>query len=201
MRHVREASHSPVRAIEATSTSALGVLAAAALGLAGQACVDPSLYSAQAKNNGQALGAFHASAVATELGCGEGSLGSPSTYEFDVRLAKNGGQLQWDTGGALTTGPLSSAGAFSITSSVVVDMRSEETDIGKPPCSVRRDDRIEGVLADDESGFTGSMTFGFTPVTQADADCSDLVLGGSEAPLFAALPCAMSYSLTAAKYD
>jgi hypothetical protein len=177
-------------------TGALSTLA-----LSGIGCVDPSLYSAQAKNNGEALGAYHASAVATELGCGEGSLGSPSTYEFDVRLAKNGGQLQWDTGGALTTGPLSAAGAFSITASVVVDMRNEETDFGKPPCSLRRDDRIEGVLADDEAGFTGSMVFGFTPVAQADADCSDLVLGGSEVPLFAALPCTMSYALTAAKYD
>lgn len=147
---------------------------------------------------GTQLGRFHVSAAQTSSSCGDGSLGAAAAWEFDVDLARGAESLFWDNGAQVITGELmTDAVSFRFESKVVMDMRTE-TDIGLPPCTIERRDVSAGVLdskTDDVTGFDGTLDYGFAP--SLDSQCSDLVVGGSEAPLFASLPCAMAYDLTA----
>lgn len=147
---------------------------------------------------GTQLGRFHVTAAQKSSSCGEGALGAVASWEFDVELARGARSLFWDNGAEVITGELmTDAVSFRFESGVLIDMRTEE-DAGMPPCTIERRDVSSGVLdseTDDVTGFEGTLGYGFAP--SLDSLCSDLVVGGSEQPLFAALPCAMSYDLTA----
>ena len=88
-------------------------------------------------------------------------------------------------------------GAFAIETEIVIDMRTDE-DGGKPPCSMARRDSAKGKLVYDGevvTSLSGTLAYAFTPT--ADSSCGDLV--DSEMPVFAAIPCAMAYTFTAAR--
>jgi len=148
---------------------------------------------------GTQLGSFHVTAARTSNGCGEGALGTTGSWEFDVKLARQDGQLFWDNGVEIISGVLAADHvSFSFQSGVAVDMRTED-DVGMPPCSVGRTDAATGVLDspdDPVHGFTGTLGYSFAPT--ADSQCDDLVspLPG-KMQVFAALPCAMAFDLDA----
>lgn len=145
---------------------------------------------------GDALGTFHLTAKQTQNGCGEGALGAPASWEFDVKLAWGEGQLFWNSGGDVLVGTLSEdRRSFEIATTVLMDMRTEE-DPGKPPCSIQRVDVAKGTLElseDAVTSFGGTLSYAFDPTV--DSDCTDLL--GPETPVLAALPCSMVYSFTA----
>lgn len=145
---------------------------------------------------GEPLGTFHLTAKQTKNDCGDGALGAGPTWEFDVKLAAEYDALFWDSGGEVIVGSLSEdSGAFTIESDVVIDMRTDE-DVGKPPCSVARHDSAKGKLVHEGevvTSFSGTLAYTFTPTE--GSSCGDLV--ASEMPVFAAIPCAMTYTFSA----
>ena len=143
---------------------------------------------------GELLGTYEVTATRETTTCGENALGSPATWEFEVRLSRGDGDLYWDSGAEVTPGTLGSDGRrFSFVTSLVVDMRAGETPSNLPPCTIVRGDRAEGLLDEDAGGFTGELAYSFTPLQ--GSDCGDLVTGAQ--PTFAALPCTMTYVLSA----
>lgn len=153
--------------------------------------------SSDAHLPGTALGGFHVQATASQNTCGEGALGASKAWEFDVHLSRGEGSLYWDNGAQTITGALSADDVtFSFATDIKMDMRSEQ-DVGLPPCSVARHDESAGVLdsAAEVMGFSGSLAFAFQPAGQ----CDDLVHG--DAPVFAALPCAMSFGMQATRTE
>jgi hypothetical protein len=169
--------------------SSLALVAGAAASLVaacGDGTVDPH-------HPGKFLGTYHVDAKREATTCGEGALGSTASWSFDVRLSRDEGAVFWDNGAEVIAGALAPDDVtFSFTTGVVVDMRDESSAPWLPPCSIARGDGAEGVLAADTAGFTGKLTYDFSP-TQG-SDCTDLVAGSM--PVFAALPCAMRYTLS-----
>jgi hypothetical protein len=145
---------------------------------------------------GDALGTFHITAKQTQNSCGDGALGAPPVWEFDVKLSWAEDSIFWNSGGEVIPGTLSDDRAsFEIASDVVMNMRTE-ADAGKKPCSIARHDEAKGKLVAQGEGVasvSGTLSYAYTPTS--GSDCTDLV--ASEAPLFAALPCAMTYSFEA----
>jgi hypothetical protein len=138
---------------------------------------------------GTPLGRFQVNAELGANGCGAGALGAPASWEFDVSLARESEQLFWDSGGQTLTGTLTSAGAFAFDAVVRIDMR----DGGKgPACVVYRGDTASGQLAGEPvEGFSGTLGYAYA----AEGVCEDLVYGPQ--PMFAQLPCSMSYAMSA----
>ncbi|EYF07559.1 hypothetical protein [Chondromyces apiculatus] len=157
---------------------------------------DKLLGSPTSEQPGGQLGTFHVTGTRASNTCGEGALGATPTWEFNIDLAHEEGTIYWGTGTGYAAGVLAADEvSFSVVSTSVVDMRTEET-LAYPPCSIERRDTATGTLDEavgDEPvpGFTGRMTYQFAPT--ADSECIDLVAG--EAPLFATLPCSMAYAL------
>lgn len=148
---------------------------------------------------GAALGTFHVTAKMTANDCGDGALGAPLSWEFDVKLAWEDDSLFWNSGGEVLVGTLSEDGqAFEIGAGVVMNMRDESNpeDLAKAPCSVVRQDTAVGTLTREGaavSAFAGTLSYAFAPT--ADSQCADLVT--SETPTFASLPCSMRYAFEA----
>lgn len=145
---------------------------------------------------GESLGTFHLTAKQKSNGCGDGALGAPAVWEFDVRLRWEEETLFWDSGGQIITGTLSADHtSFEIASDVVQDMRTA-ADQGKPACSIARHDAAKGKLTlegDGVSKASGTLSYAFEPTS--GSSCADLV--GGEAPTFEALPCSMAFSFEA----
>lgn len=145
---------------------------------------------------GDFIGAFRVDADRKASSCGEGALGSMPKWSFDVKLSRGDGELFWDNGAEVVPGVLQPDDkTFSFESGIIVDMRDASSPPDLPPCSLARADHASGKLADDDATFTGELSYDFAP-TQG-SDCTDLVAGA--APIFAALPCGMSYALSATR--
>ncbi len=148
-------------------------------------------------------GTYDVEGTSTENTCGTGSLALASSWSFQVVLKRTSDGISWDVGNGPTDGALEDDGDFTITSSFVQDMRTEE-DSWKTPCSIMRTDIVKGTLipseddadadADDDTlsdPFEGSMTYTFEPTE--GSDCSDLVVGMER--LAAQLPCVARYDV------
>jgi hypothetical protein len=145
---------------------------------------------------GDFIGSFRVDAARKVNSCGEGALGSMPKWSFDVRLSRGEGELFWDNGVEVVPGTLEPDDkTFSFDSGIIVDMRDASSPPDLPPCSLARADHASGVIAADDATFTGELSYAFAP-TQG-SDCTDLVAGA--APIFAALPCGMSYTLSATR--
>lgn len=144
---------------------------------------------------GTDLGSFHVMAFETSNTCGPGALGAQGTWQFDVRLQRDTGVLYWNNGQVSIPGGLASDDVtFSIDTQVIQDMRDPQV-VGPLPCSLTRTDHSSGQLdtaKDPVKSFTGELSYTFTPTT--GSSCEDLV--DSETPLFASLPCALTYKMT-----
>jgi hypothetical protein len=165
------------------------------LGLTATGCVE-AFGNRSPYQPGEPLGTYHVTATQSANDCGDGALGAPPVWEFDVKLAWEDDSLFWNSGGEIIVGTLSADRAsFEIAADVVQDMRTE-ADVGKPPCSVARHDGAKGSLALEGEGVasaSGTLSFAFSPTS--GSSCGDLV--GGEAPLFLALPCAIAYAFEA----
>jgi hypothetical protein len=143
---------------------------------------------------GDFIGVFGVDAKQDANTCGAGALNAPATWSFEVRLSRETGLMYWDNGAELITGDLDSdKHTFSFETSVIVDMRDQNSEPWLPPCSVTRRDQSSGKVADDDASFSGKLSYDFAPTS--GSDCSDLVM--SDPPVFAAIPCGMTYTLSA----
>lgn len=145
---------------------------------------------------GESIGTFHFTATQTKNTCGTGALGAPETWEFDVSLARGEESLYWNSGGQVIVGELSDDGkAFEFAADVEIDMRDPD-DGWSPPCSMARHDVVKGALKSQDDAVvsaSGTLSYSFKPTE--GSDCADLVT--SETPVFAQIPCAMTYSFKA----
>lgn len=145
---------------------------------------------------GESLGTFHLTATQTKNSCGAGALGAPESWEFDVSFATGEESLYWNSGGQVIVGELSDDGkSFAFATDVLIDMRDPD-DGFSPPCSMARHDVAKGTFKmEDEAAISasGTLTYSFKPTE--GSDCADLVT--SETPVFAQIPCSMSYSFKA----
>lgn len=109
-------------------------------------------------------------------------------------MSREIGIIYWNNGSELVTGDLASdKHSFSFDTSVVINMRDQNSPSWLTPCSIARHDKSSGKLVDDDTTFSGKLSYDFAPTV--DSDCSDLVT--SDTPTFAMLPCGMSYTLEA----
>lgn len=142
---------------------------------------------------GTFIGTFRIDATRTANTCGEGALGSSPKWSFDVTLSRAEGELYWNNGVEQIPGTLAADDkTFAFDTGIVVNMRDASSPSGLPPCSLSRADHSSGKLADDDASLAGELSYVFTP--SSGSNCEDLVFGAM--PVFAALPCSMSYALT-----
>jgi hypothetical protein len=145
---------------------------------------------------GEKLGTYHVSASQTKNACGDGALGAPAEWEFDVGLSWEDGSVFWNSGGQVIVGTISDdRKTFEIATDVLQDMRTE-ADAGKPPCSITRHDVASGSFVwegETATSASGTLSYAFTPTE--GSSCGDLITG--EQALFAALPCSITYKFKA----
>jgi hypothetical protein len=139
---------------------------------------------------GTQLGIFKVTGTSTTNTCG---LGAPDPWTFDARLSRSGSTVYWSwmDGTAPLTGPVDAQSHVSIQDTQAGNVDGTDASLG--PCTLQRSDDLELALAG--SSFTGSIGYSFAPAS--GADCSDQLVasGGS----FEALPCSVTYSVTAAQ--
>jgi hypothetical protein len=139
---------------------------------------------------GTQLGMFKVTAQSTTNSCG---LGAPNPWTFDVQLSQSGSTVYWSwmDGSAPLSGPVTSQAHASIQDSVAGNV--DGTDAALGPCTLDRSDDLELNLG--SGSFTGTVSYSFAPAS--GATCSDQLT--SAGGTFDALPCTVTYSVTAAK--
>lgn len=143
---------------------------------------------------GDFIGVFKVEAEQDANTCGAGALNAPAAWTFEVRLSREVGIAYWNNGAELITGQLDAdKHSFKFDTSVIVDMRDANSAPWLEPCSVKRHDVSSGKIGDDDTTFSGKLSYDFAPT--AGSECSDLVM--SDPQVFTALPCGMTYTLEA----
>jgi hypothetical protein len=149
-----------------------------------------------AKVPGDEVGTFQVQAKLRDSSCGSNALGSKDTWEFPVRLSRDGSNVYWLNGREVIAGELASDGR-TFDFDTVVSVTFSEAQPGRPGCRVARRDRARGVLADastNAASFAGRLRYEFE--AEPGSDCSELMLDPTG---LAALPCVMEYSMRAAR--
>lgn len=145
---------------------------------------------------GDELGTYDVVATLESSTCGPGALGSGDVWEFTVKLSRDGEYIYWLNGAEAISGAVAGDGVtFSFESNVVV--QAIEPAKGQPGCAISRIDSGSGKLSSpslEVGSFSGKLRYGFAPVT--GSDCQPLV--GVEGGFYA-LPCEMSYLLSATR--
>jgi hypothetical protein len=153
-------------------------------------------------NPGTPIGTYHVVAHVTSNECGQG-VGVTDPWEFDIRLAVDPHTLYWVQGGPSVGGVLDASSHATLASSDTRTVHEANPRAGLGFCSITRTDGVDVTLAADQSGFTGSLAYTFTPTD--GSDCSDQLAGagaagaqpmGGSSGTFAALPCATKLALT-----
>jgi hypothetical protein len=144
---------------------------------------------------GTMYGRYKVTAQTTVDSCGPG-LGAPNPWVFDAELSHDADTLYWSwmDGSSPLSGPLLSPSHARITTNVAANV--DPSDGGFGPCTLTRADAIEVTLASGNPppSFTGTISYGFAP--QSGSTCADQLTSGGG--LYAALPCSLSYTVTAA---
>jgi hypothetical protein len=145
---------------------------------------------------GDELGTYQVVANLDSSTCGPGALGAKDVWEFDVKLSRDGDALYWLNGAEAISGSVASDGV-SFAFETRVDVQAIEPGKGQTGCVISRIDSGSGTLSSSSlevSSFDGLLRYGFQPTS--GSDCAPLlgVEGG-----FYALPCEMSYRLSATR--
>jgi hypothetical protein len=169
------------------SVLALATLALYA-GVATSGCSDQAL-------PGTMFGMYKVTGQASTNSCGSG-LDAPDPWVFDAQLSQEGTTIYWSwmDGNAPLSGPLVSTEHASITADESANV--DATDAGLGPCTMARADDIELALAagSPPPSFTGTISYSFT--VPSGSTCTDQL--ASAGGTYAALPCSVSYTVTAA---
>ncbi|HEY8077656.1 MAG TPA: hypothetical protein VIF62_26200 [Labilithrix sp.] len=146
-------------------------------------------------NPGQGIGTFHVTSTLVSSSCGT----VPNPWEFDVKLRHDAQTVYWVQGGAPVQGKLDAHSNTSMTSSTSTTLRDANAQTHVAACVVTRTDSVAFALdTTDPSAATAlSGTLGYRFDPDQGSDCADQTLdsGGD----FAALPCDVSYTITAKK--
>jgi len=144
---------------------------------------------------GEALGVF---AVTGKLGndsCGADSLNAPTTWNFQMKLSREGSTLYWLNGREAIVGDIDKSGRFAFETHL--DLPLAEKRGAAKGCTIVRRDLASGTLNKSSNEFSGKLTYAYDATI--DSECAEFVTGTSGAPL--ALPCQMTYALTGAAIE
>ncbi len=143
---------------------------------------------------GKVLGMYKVVGQSTSNTCG---LGAPSPWTFDVQLSQQGTTLYWSwlDGSPLLSGPLGSGSAASLKSSGTLN--ADSTDAGLGPCNLERDADLEVALASGSPPPSFGGTIGYAFQASGGSDCRDQLTASGG--MFDALPCAVSYTVSATR--
>jgi hypothetical protein len=165
-----------------------------ALGWFVAGCID--FGDTDAKIPGEELGAYRVSAELDNSSCGPGALGSTESWQFSVRLSRDGPDLFWLNGAEAICGQVAADGvSFAFETAVRAELQPPQGT--QPGCAVLRTDRAAGRLSDpglDVRSFAAELSYHYA--AEAESDCSNLL--GSPGGL-ATLPCEMTYCLQATR--
>lgn len=144
-------------------------------------------------NPGALVGSFKVTATLKSSTCGA----TPNPWTFDVKLRHESSTLYWVQGGLPVSGRMDAAAHVAMRSSDVVTLRPDDVQKKVAGCSVTRQDDLEITLPTTDptlaTTFSGSLSYQFLPTPTSE--CTDqLTAAGGD---FDALPCAVSYTLTA----
>jgi hypothetical protein len=144
---------------------------------------------------GDDYGRYKVTGQTTTNTCGAG-LDAPNPWVFDAELSRDGNTIYWSwlDNGAPVSGALVSATHASITSSTSANVDGD--DAGVSPCALTRADDIEITLpaTAPPSTFSGTISYSFAVLS--GSTCGDQL--ASAGGTYAALPCSVSYTFTAA---
>lgn len=157
-------------------------------------CVGCVGHGQDAYEPGDRLGTFHATGNLTNDTCQAPVLGVTSQWQFDVKLSREANTIYWLNGEEAIPGTIASDGtSFAFQSGVDVTLQAAQG--AQAGCVILRSDTASGVLSSsstDVSSFAIGMSFGYSIETGSECAGWVGVQGG-----FAALPCMVSYNLTA----
>ena len=144
-------------------------------------------------NPGEKIGTFHVTGTLTSTTCGD----APNPWSFDMRLNHDGETLYWLQGQLPISGTVDNAAHTTMTTSF-------STDLGNG-CSIKRSDALVMTLKTDAAkpaidpselhDFDAALEYVFTPDEGSNCQSQLTQAGGS----WAALPCAVRYSLSGTK--
>ncbi|HYP99316.1 MAG TPA: hypothetical protein VER96_11660 [Polyangiaceae bacterium] len=152
-------------------------------------------HAQDAHEPGDRLGTYHATGKLVSDSCQAAVLGVTSDWQFDVKLSRQSHTLYWLNGAEAIPGTIASDNvSFGFESGVQVTLQAARGAV--PGCVIERSDNASGKLSSssttDVQRFNVDMSF--TYAVQPGSLCAGFV--GVEDG-FAALPCKVSYSLTA----
>ena len=145
---------------------------------------------------GRTLGTYKVTGTLTGNMCGEG-IDAPDPWQFDVQLSETASTmyLNWMDASPLLSGPRTSPTEATLSGYQVANVDATGATMG--PCDLQRSDLVKIALGVDTppSSFRGTIRYTFS--AQQGSDCTDQLTasGGT----YSALPCGMSYSITASR--
>ena len=149
-----------------------------------------------AKIPGELLGTYDVSGTLNESSCGEGALGSTSSWDFDVKLSRFHEDIYWINGREVISGGIEPDGvSFSFATRVEGEIIPAGR--GRPGCTLSRADRADGRLSSetlDVESFEATLTFAYSAVE--GTECEEWI-GTPEA--VSTLPCSMEYDLAGSR--
>jgi hypothetical protein len=143
---------------------------------------------------GHLLGTYKVVGQSKTNSCG---LGAPNPWTFDVQLSQQQTTLYWDwlDGSPLLSGTLSRGAQPSTTITDSATINADSTDAGLGPCTLDTASSMQIALGEGvpPDGFTGTLSYGYTPAS--GATCTDVLTtaGG----MYEQLPCTVTYTVTA----
>ncbi len=150
-------------------------------------------------NPGTPLGTYKVTGTLASNSCGDTGT-APDPWLFDVKLARDPSTLFWLQGGPPVSGALDTQTHAKLMTSDTRTVHEADARRGISLCALTREDILDATLATPAAGtaatvdgFTGGLTYRFSATE--GSDCGDQlgVAGGG----FAALPCTVSYILSA----
>ena len=147
---------------------------------------------------GDLLGNYQVHATLKNSTCPASMFDAPATWDFVVRLSRDGHQLYWSNGAESIRGKIEDddvSFSFSTEIAVPVDQKAHS----KQTCTLWRQDRASGVMAgskEDMTGFRGSLTYEFD-----EAEGSHCVTSEPELAFVNELPCKIAYDLNAVRKE
>ena len=162
----------------------------------GSGCVAPGeqeLDDQDPHQPGDVLGDFAVTGKLGDDSCGADSLNAPTTWNFQVKLSRQGSTLYWLNGREAIVGDIDKSGRFAFETHL--DLPLAEKHGAAKGCTIVRYDSASGTLASSSTSFSGKLSYAYDATR--DSECAEFVTGTDGAPVV--LPCQRTYALTAAR--
>jgi len=151
-------------------------------------------HAQDAHEPGDRLGTYHASGKLVSDTCQAGVLQVMNDWQFEVKLSRQSDTLYWINGEEAIVGTIAKNGtSFGFQSGVEVTVRPGQGT--RPGCIMVRTDAVSGELSSKDTDVKSvdfDLSYGYS--VKSGSECAGFV-GVTDG--FAALPCQVSYSMSA----